>query len=111
MKPEGFASLNDRISAALGFCRGRKIFRHAAAWKAFVHENMRAVMEAAIARNLPDAARYFMENEAIPMEVFTALLEKAQQAKAAEIVAMLLDYRGKKLADADVFARFDLDLE
>ena len=39
------------------------------------------------------------------------MLEKAQQTKAAEIVAMLLDYRGKKLADADVFARYDLDLE
>ena len=109
MLPERFDRREDRVSAVIGFCRAWKEYSASAdaAYRGWVSENAQMLLSAVIDRNMPDAVRFFTENALIDRESYLAALEKAQTARAMEIVALLLDY-GKNLSSEDMFDKYDI---
>ena len=109
MLPEQFDRREDRVSAVIGFCRAWKEYSASAdaAYRGWVSENAQMLLSAVIDRNMPDAVRFFTENALIDRESYLAALEKAQTARAMEIVALLLDY-GKNLSSEDMFDKYDI---
>jgi hypothetical protein len=116
--PGGFLDEIDRIHAALGFCdavgrEGDAITQYpgeiATAYRSFVDAHTRALAKAAIDRDLLYAAAYFTNHVLIGAGDFPLILERAQQRKAMEIVTLLLDYKNKRLKEADVFEKYSLD--
>ena len=109
MLPERFGRREDRVSAVIGFCRTWKEYSASAdaAYRGWVSENAQMLLSAVIDRNMPDAVRFFTENALIDRESYLAALEKAQTARAMEIVALLLDY-GKNLSSEDMFDKYDI---
>ena len=109
MLPERFDRREDRVSAVIGFCRAWEEYSASAdaAYRGWVSENAQMLLSAVIDRNMPDAVRFFTENALIDRESYLAALEKAQTARAMEIVALLLDY-GKNLSSEDMFDKYDI---
>ena len=109
MLPERFGRREDRVSAVIGFCRAWEEYSASAdaAYRGWVSENAQMLLSAVIDRNMPDAVRFFTENALIDRESYLAALEKAQTARAMEIVALLLDY-GKHLSSEDMFDKYDI---
>jgi hypothetical protein len=110
MSPQSFQSEDDRISAALGFCSGAARYpaKTAAQYEDFVLGRVRQLAEAAVDRDLLNAAAYFTENRLLTTGDLPAVLDRAQKAGTMEIVSLLLDYRSRCLEKADLAAEFTL---
>ena len=109
LTPENFDA-RQLLRAALGFCRGSARYAPDMTyrWRETALAHRQELLRLAVDWGMLDAVSWYTDGEQIPAAEFPALLEYAQQAKAMEIVALLLDYRQRVLAGADPFAQFEL---
>ena len=99
-----------RLAAALGFCGEEKRYGGAvaAAYTAWTEANKIKLLNAAIDGDLLQSASYFTGHSLLGEAEFQAALERAQQQKRMEIVALLLEYRNRSLSAADAFGKYSL---
>jgi hypothetical protein len=111
MPPRSFKSEREKTAAALGFCSDPASFSGAVKkeYLDYVREREAHLVIEAAERNLIDSLSYFADEGRIPPDLFRLVLEKAQTLKFMEIVALLLEYRHKRLTGTNDFARFSLD--
>ncbi len=62
-------------------------------------------MKQAVEENLLQAVKYFTDTDSIEQQGLSEILEYAQEKKAMEIIALLLDYRKHK--EMDHFSKYD----
>ena len=63
-------------------------------------------MKQAVEENLLQAVKYFTDTDSIEQQGLSEILEYAQEKKAMEIIALLLDYRNKH-KEMDHFSKYD----
>ena len=113
MSPDDFGGGEHRMTALLGFCSAERRFSGGKAlrWADCAAKSRAELAASAIDKGLTNAFAYLTSHGLIEHGEFNELLERAQRAKAMEIVALLLEYRNAKLGGEGVFDRFSLDLQ
>ena len=109
MTTADFADVQEQTAAALGFCEKSTLYtpETAAAYRKYLEAEQERILKTAVNESLTDAVRYFTEQDMLSDTGYFEILEYAQNRKAMEIVAVLLDHR-KKREDLDEFSRYDI---
>ena len=108
MVPDDFTSIAHKTAVTLGFCENYKRFTEEKRrqYTDYIAGHQDYILKQAVEENLLQAVKYFTDTDSIEQQGLSEILEYAQEKKAMEIIALLLDYRNKH-KEMDHFSKYD----
>ena len=108
MVPDDFTSIAHKTAVTLGFCENYTRFtkERSRNYAAYIVDHKDYILQRAIEEKLLRAVKYFTDTDSIEQQELSEILEYAQQKKAMDIIALLLDYRNKH-KEIDHFSKYD----